>query len=655
MDYRRDIDGLRTIAVMLVVLDHAGFHTFSGGYTGVDVFFVISGYLITGIIYNKTVAGEFSFSNFYVRRIRRLMPALFVMLGVTTVVFSQILLPGDLVKFGQSVFWVSLYVGNFFFWQAHGGYFGGNAQEAPLLHTWSLAVEEQYYLLWPIYIVLGLRFLSQQRFILLSVILLLALTWFSEFATTFTIGAAYYLLPTRFFELMMGSIIAMSWHRLPQVPGRVAHVSSLIGIGLIMYGALTLDGTSNFPGYNALYPTVGTALIILSNRDTPGIVNRILSWQPIVFVGLLSYSLYLWHWPIFVYMRYTAVEFTLLNQLAAIGLAFILAYLSWRFVEQPVRQRRGVGLGPTALRWFVLPVGIAASYMAITTVGSGYPQRFDENILAIETGLQNRSAELRAACHSSLRQSESKPVEECFFGVPKDEATATALLFGDSHANHVAGFVDVLAAPAGVAVQDYTLDQCPPIFGLEWGESAFKAKQCKARNDRIREYLAAADFDYAVLSASWPSDTGDMAFRDGRQIKDDGEFSAWLEESITGTIQALVDAGVRPIVMLDVSWVYDQDPRCPLKRAAFDPELVCTFKQLPNQFELETFAKLADDYPELIVIAPDTPMCSDGICELALDGIPLYFDDNHLTDVGARELARRYLLTNPNPLEPANF
>ena len=233
MQYRKDIDGLRTIAVALVILNHAGFTFFSGGFIGVDVFFVLSGFLITTIIYPKIQDKTFEFGWFLSRRIRRLMPVLFVVMGVSALVFTFTLLPSDLVLFYKSLISISLYLGNFFFWIEHGGYFAGTTQEVPLLHTWSLAVEEQYYFIWPLALTFLLKIFNTKTTVIVSILGLIFSIWFSQWATEVTVGAAYYLLPTRFFELLAGSCLAMVWHKCQINNSVTHHLLSITGLALI--------------------------------------------------------------------------------------------------------------------------------------------------------------------------------------------------------------------------------------------------------------------------------------------------------------------------------------------------------------------------------------------------------------------------------------
>lgn len=649
MKYRKDIDGLRSIAVSLVVLHHAGVHLISGGYVGVDVFFVISGYLITGIIYQQLLKDSFSFSEFYIRRIRRLMPALFGMIFVTTAFALLLLFPSDLLRYSNSLLWVSFYLGNFFFWREHGGYFAENTQEAPLLHTWSLAVEEQYYLIWPVYVILGVRFLGFKYFSLLTISGLFAAIYFSEWATQNTIGAAYYLLPTRFFELMVGSILALHWDKLPKAATAVNHVLSLAGLALISYAALMLTAASDFPGYNALYPAVGSALLLYSGKENPGIVNRLLSLRPFVFIGLISYSLYLWHWPVFVFLRYTAVELIPVVQLLAIGLSFALAYLSWRFVETPFRTASPAPLSRVSIDLLAKPMAVVLVIWVAVFSLNGIPGRFSAEVALMDEALNSRPNRIRLECHSPSRDFASLPNETCTLGEEEGNRT-TGFIFGDSHANHITGFLDELGKDAGSKIQDYTMDQCPPIFGFAWGRSSGVANMCEERNDQARDYIKAQGFDFVLLSASWPYPLSERLYIDGELQLDAEQRMTTIREQLATTIAEIASTGAIPILFDDVSSVVAEDPRCPIRRAAFDEERICNTVQDSNSFMDAVFDELESNFGSIRRVRPADLYCAEDICELEINGIPIYHDADHLNDLAARELARVYLEAHTNPL-----
>ena len=334
MEYRREIDGLRALAVIPVVFFHAGFQTFSGGFVGVDVFFVISGYLITSIILAEKQAGTFTLINFYERRARRLLPALFVVMFACLPFAWFWLLPGDMQIFSQSLVAVSVFSSNILFWLTS-GYFETAAELKPLLHTWSLAVEEQYYLLFPIFILLAWRF--GKRWILtilvvVAIVSLLLAQWGSENKPTFT----FFMLLTRGWEILAGTFVAFYFDKKNRMPVSQSLSQSLSAFGLLLIcvAIFLFDKNTPFPSVYTLVPVVGTALIILfANPQT--LVGKLLGRNIFVGVGLISYSAYLWHQPLLAFARHRSIED--LNSFFLVVLcvaAFALAYFSWRYVEK---------------------------------------------------------------------------------------------------------------------------------------------------------------------------------------------------------------------------------------------------------------------------------------------------------------------------------
>lgn len=338
MRYRPEIDGLRAVAVLPVIFFHAGSQAFSGGYVGVDVFFVISGYLITSIILGEQERGAFSILNFYERRARRILPALLLVVAACIPLAWIILLPSDLISFSQSLVSVATFVSNVFFWNER-GYFSTATELKPLVHTWSLAIEEQYYVFFPIVLVL---FAARWRRALVPVFVLAGISSLALciWLTRVHIDSAFYLLPTRFWELLAGSLLAIHHHRhgASGLSIRQRTVLEALGLGLILFAIFGFDSRTAFPGYAALAPVVGTVLVIAgSGSDTA--LGRLLSTKLLVGVGLLSYSAYLWHQPLFAFARHIYLEPSWILLLALMGVTFVLAYLSWRFVEAPFRDR----------------------------------------------------------------------------------------------------------------------------------------------------------------------------------------------------------------------------------------------------------------------------------------------------------------------------
>ena len=339
MKYRSEIDGLRAIAVVPVILFHAGFERFSGGFVGVDVFFVISGYLITTILIEDIENKRFSIVNFYERRARRILPALFfIMLVCIAFAWMFMILPSQIEDFSQSLVAVSLFASNIFFWMDPSGYFDGPSEEKPLLHTWSLAVEEQYYILFPIFLILAWRFGKNRVFWMIVVMATVSLM-LSEWGSRNKPSANFYLAPTRAWELFAGSIAAF----VVQKHGvQKNNLLAMLGLVAIIFSIFAYDESTPFPSVYALVPVLGTMLLVLyAEKDT--LVARVLSTKVFVGIGLISYSAYLWHQPLLAFARILRGGMVDKWTLAISSLlSLALGYLSWRYVENYYRNKQKV-------------------------------------------------------------------------------------------------------------------------------------------------------------------------------------------------------------------------------------------------------------------------------------------------------------------------
>lgn len=345
MEYRKEIDGLRALAVVPVIFFHAGISWFSGGFVGVDIFFVISGYLITTILLAEHEAGSFSLLKFYERRARRILPALFCVMLVSLPFAWFWMLPDQLKEFSQSELAVSAFASNILFWK-QSGYFDASAELKPLLHTWSLAVEEQYYVLFPLLLAFFWRF-GKGWFGLRSLFLLIAVAslLLSQSMVNTDSAFAFYLLPTRAWELLVGAMIPLLWtvQQRADTSLMARQLLSALGLMLIVYAIFCYDRHTPFPSFYALVPTIGAALVI-TFADAPTIVAKILSLRWVAGVGLVSYSTYLWHQPVLAFFRIktTHTELPTYLLLPYLMLVFVLAYLSYKFVEQPFRSKARV-------------------------------------------------------------------------------------------------------------------------------------------------------------------------------------------------------------------------------------------------------------------------------------------------------------------------
>ena len=614
MKYRPDIDGLRAVAVLPVVLFHAGVGLFSGGYVGVDVFFVISGYLITGIIHEEMRQGRFTITGFYERRIRRIFPALLTVLAVCAGVAGLILFPGDLRAFCMSLLSTLGFVSNVHFY-LQSGYFDVRSDSKPLLHTWSLSVEEQFYLFFPL-LLWGLNRWAPRRisWVLLPLALLsfAASVWGASHAAGFT----FYMAPTRVWELFLGSLLALEAHRTIG-PRGVREALSLVGVALIGLAVHTFSSRTVFPGLSAAVPVAGTALLILAAPGT--IVGRVLSTRPVVQLGQLSYSLYLWHWPALVFAKYLTGREALswVESLAAVALAFGLSVVSWRTVERPFRDRR------TSSRRQVLWAAAGGTALVAALAGGalladGLPGRFSEAVVRVEAGAEDSSPR-RAACHT--RESRPLPPEEaCVYGVVSNPRFA---LWGDSHAVELAYVMGELAGDAGAGLVHLSASACPPSFGFD----AQRRPGCVKRNEAVLEFLAArADLETVFL-------IGATAYQELESIAAGYEM----------TVDALTRSGKRVVLIY------------PFPRPGFDvPHALARLMDaggepralaMPFARYLEEAGPVLATFDRLVAsgragaLKPSERLCDGVTCAVEAGGDALYFDNSHLSVAGARYLS----------------
>lgn len=373
MQYRKEIDGLRAMAVLPVIFYHAGWTLFQGGFVGVDIFFVISGYLITQIIVSDWQAGNFSIVNFYERRVRRILPALFLMLLVCLPLALWVLLPHELMAFARSLMAVILFVSNVIFWK-ESNYFSPDAEVLPLLHTWSLAVEEQFYVLYPLLLVVLLKASRKVTAWVLIAIAIVSLL-LSEYLWRNAPEENFFLLPSRAWELLIGALAALYGANFVNHPNGLKQAAASLGLALIAVGIFFINDKLPFPSLYTLIPTLGAAFILLW-ADQQTYVGRWLALKPWVGVGLISYSAYLWHQPLFAFARlWLADEPNQWLMLGLIGLTLALAWVSWSFVERPFRKKGRF----TRRQVFTFALVGALAFITIATIliySKGLPARF---------------------------------------------------------------------------------------------------------------------------------------------------------------------------------------------------------------------------------------------------------------------------------------
>ena len=615
MKYRSDIDGLRAVAVLPVIFFHMGSEVISGGYVGVDVFFVISGFLITTILHADISRGTFSLWKFYDRRFRRILPAIVVVMLATMGIGWFVLTPGFYETLGQSVVATTLFLSNMFFWWKL-DYFGPGGDTMPLLHTWSLAVEEQFYLFFPILLWLVMKFGR----------VVAVYSLFALFALSFVLGAygvsqswtaAYYWSPFRFWELLAGCILAVLQPRAPENKF-LRDGLAVLGLLAILVPCVLLTEESAFPGVNALPPVLGATIIIwIGMSDQRNVAARILSWRPFVWVGLISYSLYLWHWPIIVFAKQMMLDRTgLAIDLAQLVLMFALAWGSWRYIEAPFRKPGSFSRVRIFAFSLTASVVIAALGLLIHD-GNGYQRRFPE-IAVMEQTMQAEKDEKRAFSQCIVG-SDSRPwpgPERCFITSGSGENT---LLWGDSHAHQYALQLHRLDDQIDENILVYAMTRCAPVFGHD----AQKRAACRGFKDQVLKIVEENDVDRVVLSGLWDNKP-ELVFSDG-------------PVSVRATVERLREAGVEVVILGDNPiYDYGTPPNfLPNVLSRQDPDAPFLLRSINNP---DVNRELAEIVGEDNFFDPMAVLCQEGRCVYYDRKMPLMDDANHLTLEGAKRV-----------------
>ena len=494
--YRPDIDGLRALAVLAVIAFHGFPGYLAGGFVGVDVFFVISGFLISGIILDETRVGMFSLKKFYARRVRRIFPALCLVLVVSLLAGWWLLLPADFVRLGKQLAASAAFVSNFYLW-FQSGYFSPDARTFPLLHLWSLGVEEQFYIVWPL-IIIGLR--SRPNWTISAIVLIGVSSFCLNVALIDNHEADFYSPVTRAWELMLGASLAWLRRRDDMAPPskRSADIATIAGLLLILGSTLLFDQQSSYPGWLALVPTIGTSLILWGGASS-GVAASILSTRPLVFVGLISYPLYLWHWPLLVFSE--AFKFAPLTQLErglVIVVSFILAWLTYELVESKFRAGR-------TSRAKIATLGMGMIFVAVAGFaiieGQGFETRFPRELLAI--------AEVRGYPTSwRVHECLIDPKEETTFGKScMEEAHPLLFVWGDSTATALMPGLRQLQHERSFGLAQFNANSCGPWLSVNVPGNP----NCRSINDEVLGIVSRAHPDVVVLHARGSTRPEDIA------------------------------------------------------------------------------------------------------------------------------------------------
>jgi peptidoglycan/LPS O-acetylase OafA/YrhL len=648
MHYRRDIDGLRALAVVPVVLFHAKIPGFSGGFVGVDIFFVISGYLITRNILQDQIDNKYSILSFYDRRIRRIFPALFALMAICSLVACLVLLPSELKTYAHALVSTAFSASNILYWRSS-DYFSAPSENNPLLHTWSLSVEEQFYVALPVLIGLAFHFRKQRYLPQIIAGLAIGSLVLAEWAVRDHATAAFYLLPTRAWELLAGSFLAA--YKIPLPGGRASREAlCAAGVAMILAAIVCYTPETRFPGIAAILPCLGAAFIIRAGEEGPTLTSTILSRPTPVFIGQISYSLYLWHWPLLVFPRvYLMRDLTLAEAVGLMLTGVVVATLSWRFIERPFRRPGAAGF--ILFTRHPIPKSVAASLALLLTfsaggavLAGGLADRLPPEVRRLDD-LGNIWAEA-IGCHDKvgtvLRTCAKDPVAP---------SRGKLVLWGDSHAGQYSEEVQRFARAHGLAYADSVRPSCAPLVG--YAPVGFDGKtnlDCESTNAKTLEAIEHDEtIRVVVLAGRWsrfffPKDDPEsqrlVPTSPSRPSRPSGEDSVSSLPAALGTvIDRLGRKGVTIVVIGQAPEFEVHLPNCLAKVRWHDlPPSLCRFRSnsLPGN-SFETVLKGAWAHRQSVIyLRPADVLCPNGVCNEYIAGSPLTSDTDHLSPTAAR-------------------
>ncbi|MEO7084171.1 MAG: acyltransferase family protein [Gemmatimonadaceae bacterium] len=670
--YRPDIDGLRAIAVTAVVAFHAGVPGTGGGFVGVDVFFVISGFLITRLLVDDVAAnGRVMFAEFYARRARRLLPALTVML-IAVLLLGRVFLSvlGEQQTFAKSAIATVLFSSNFYFMVSTGGYFEPAAVTQPLLHTWSLGVEEQFYVVWPLMVhFVGLRvksslsdFESRLRMVL-AVVFAASLAW-AIVGTVRQPAVAFYMMPPRAWEFAAGGLVALASRRLAGLSSTTSAVFGTLGVAAIVASVVILSERTPFPGVAALLPVAGAAAVIaagVSRHKTS--VMSVLSSRLMVYVGLVSYPWYLWHWPFLVIARESSLgRHSLLRDVGLVLVSLLLAIVTRDVIERRFRRPRGRGQ-PRPMRTFGVAVAASVVTLAVA-VGLGLTARRDTRkpeFAALAVAKADRPAS-RATC--DIRSSpDLQPAAQCMTG--DTTSRRQIVLWGDSHAEHWMPLVSREGAMLSVGVLERSRSACPPLLGVapvsvrvSGGDpqGVRSARACEGFNEAVVDEFRRNDQPRStvgvIVAARWPAYLGKDSPFDDNAVFDLGSTDGGrppsvepsllrLTSGLDATLAALADAGLRVVVLAPTPFLPFSGPDCLATRSATDCRVSRQAIERLRAPALEAVRGVVARFANARLWDPIDGLCGPEYCAATNGGVVVYRDLGHLTSGAVESLAAR--------------
>lgn len=657
-NYRRDIDGLRAIAVLAVIFYHAGFPGFKGGYLGVDIFFVISGYLISSIIMNGLRKDNFSFLHFYERRARRIFPALIAVI-IFCIPFSWVLLtPNDFKDFSQSIAFVTASISNILFWM-ESGYFDTSTELKPLIHTWSLAIEEQFYLLFPIFLCVMWKFFYRHLSMFLISAILISLI-LAEISSKIDQSSSFYLIHTRAWELLIGVFVAHLRILRPINTKLNFDFIQFVGILLIFGPIILYDDQTRHPGLMTVIPVLGAGLL-LRYGSAGHLINNFLGNQILVSLGLISYSLYLLHHPIFTFMRHYSLDTpTSLDYVLATLLSVFLAIGFYKYIETPFRKKNIIG----GKIFFGLIISLSCFLIFFSVNGhlsKGYPDRFGSqftHIFDVQGGIMPTIDGNQ--CHGTF------PKSLCIIG-DSGVVTPEWALVGDSHAGSLGFAVDKMLKEIGASAIQLTQGGCSYAIGLRK-----KGTDCLELNKKIRSKILSREIKNIIIAGRYVRNLELTGFDNGEggierssednvyeplSFETEDERQLKVKKSYAESLSELIDTGKNIFLIYPIPEVGWDVPRYTFKRKIHDINAPVSTDATKYYKRSSSVIKLFDDISDadnLYRVQPGKLFCDLYVsqrCITQLDGKLLYFDDDHLSNAGAK-LITHSILNMQNKSKP---
>ena len=676
-DYRPDIDGIRAIAILSVILFHINSHLIPGGFAGVDIFFVISGFLISQHILRDIEHDKFSLIEFYRRRVKRLALPLLLVVFLTLLIAFVLMIPDDFKQAADSGLYSLLSLANVFFWLFQDtSYFATDSKALPLLHLWSLGVEEQFYIFWPLILMLSYRRSRTIIFFVIATILAIVSFVFGEFWFQRDASFVYYMLPARAGELLVGTLVAISVLRGVEnrLPKSFAAPMAGLGLLLLVLSFALLNEDQVFPGFRALLPTLGTAFLLLARHCAMNPVSTLLASGPLVGVGLISYSAYLWHWPLLAFLRYEHVTIGILAGVIVFVLTIWLAFLSYMLVELPAREWDTTSVriflfqyaAPSCLIAVLLFAGkiylgsevkapiqegisntseapsaiasvpersfpsiqaasslVAHQASTITNVKSatGIPPKIIQPMSELDTGLHDKprpAYEFNYVCMPDRVTPADMKLPRCIFGANSTQPPGV-ILWGDSNASHYIGVVGAIARSAGFNVRNMTVYSCPPLsIDPAPYVVAKRLDACRSSAEAVLTSIHAAQA--VILAAHWP---------------DYMAHSNHFLEDFFVTVKTLTAEGKFVVIMGKAPVINSFDIDCREKALNAGAPLDCDAKEPLTADVIDVNAKLknfAGKTPNVSYFDITSYLCKGGICSSTdAAGNPLYLDTGHLS------------------------